>query len=215
MKKVISYSLWGKSSKYTIGALRNAETAKEFYPGWICRFHVASDVPYLIKEKLLEYDNVELIERAEPCNWTGMFWRFEDASDPNVDVMISRDTDSRLNMREKLAVDEWLSGDKGFHIMRDHPYHATEILGGMWGAKKGTVPNMKDMIQEYVKGDFWQVDQNFLKEEIYPLVRNNSCVHDDYFEKKPFPIKREPGNFVGQAFNADDSLCNPEHARLL
>ena len=85
----------------------------------------------------------------------------------------------------------------------------------MWGAKKGTVPNMKDMIQEYVKGDFWQVDQNFLKEEIYPLVRNNSCVHDDYFEKKPFPAQRQNGFFVGQAFNADDTLCTPEHARLL
>ena len=132
MKKVISYSLWRTNSKYTVGAIWNAETAKEFYPDWVCRFHVGRDVPHLIKKKLQSYDNVELIERVEPCDWTGMFWRFEDASDPNVDIMISRDTDSRLGMREKFAVNEWITSDKGFHIMRDHPYHATEILGGMW-----------------------------------------------------------------------------------
>jgi len=215
MKKVISYSLWGTNSKYTVGAIWNAETAKEFYPDWVCRFHVGRDVPHLIKEKLSSYENVEIIERTDPCDWTGMFWRFEDASDPNIDVMISRDTDSRLDMREKFAVNEWITSDKGFHIMRDHPYHATEILGGMWGAKKGVIPNMKEMIQEYVKGDFWQVDQNFLKEKIYPSIKNNACVHDEYFEKKPFPVPRDRGFFVGQAFNADNTLCNPEHARML
>ena len=214
-KQIISYSLWGTDSKYTIGAIRNAEAALEVYPGWICRFHIGSDVPHIIVQKLEEFENVEIVRRAEPCNWTAMFWRFEDASAPDVEVMISRDTDSRLTKREAAAVSEWLSTSEGFHIMRDHPYHATEILGGMWGSRKGVVPNMKEMIGEYIKGDFWQVDQNFLREKIYPLVKSSYCVHDEFFEKKPFPEAREPGYFVGQAFNADDSLCNPEHTLML
>ena len=41
--------------------------------------------------------------------------------------MLSRDCDSRLNKREKLAVDELLKSDKNFHIMRDHPWHNTEM----------------------------------------------------------------------------------------
>ena len=65
-----------------------------------------------------------------------MFWRFEPAGEEDVDVMISRDTDSRLNLREKFAVEEWLESDKGFHIMRDHPHHGYPVLGGMWGANK-------------------------------------------------------------------------------
>jgi hypothetical protein len=216
MKKlVISYSLWGTNSKYTIGAIRNAEKALEIFPRWTCRFHVGSDVPYVIVQKLEEFKNVEIVRRAEPCDWTAMFWRFEDAADPDIDIMMSRDTDSRPTLREFSAVNKWLPSLKGFHIMRDHPYHSTEILGGMWGARKGTIPNMKELISEYVKGDFWQVDQNFLREKIYPLVKDNCCVHDEFFEKKPFPTKREPGNFIGQAFNADDSLCNPEHALLV
>ena len=32
MKKVISFSLWGKNPTYTIGAIKNAELASQFYP---------------------------------------------------------------------------------------------------------------------------------------------------------------------------------------
>jgi hypothetical protein len=209
-KKIISYSLWGTDSRYTIGAIRNAELAAEVYPSWTCRFHVGSDVPHLIVKKLSEFKNVEIIERKDPCDWTGMFWRFEDASDPQVDIMISRDTDSRLTLRERVAVDEWVSGGKGFHIMRDHPYHAVEILGGMWGSKKGTIKNISSLIGGYKKGDFWQVDQNFLKEEIYPTIKNNCCVHDEFFEKKPFPYPRDDKNFVGQAYAASDRILDGE-----
>ena len=27
----------------------------------------------------------------------------------------------------------WLDSNLTFHVMRDHPHHRTEILGGMWG----------------------------------------------------------------------------------
>ena len=36
---------------------------------------------------------------------------------------------------EQEAVEEWLNSNKKFHIMRDHPDHGTEILGGTWGCK--------------------------------------------------------------------------------
>jgi hypothetical protein len=148
-------------------------------------------------------------------DWTGMFWRFYPAGEQDVDVVIIRDCDSRLNNREKDAVNEWLNSDKGFHIMRDHPYHTTEILGGMWGSKKGVTPNIKQQIESYIKGDFWQVDQNFLRDIIYPIVKNNSLVHDEFFDKKPFPSKNEPKRFVGQAFNDKDEMLYPEHANHL
>jgi len=141
-----------------------------------------------------------------------MFWRFLAASDADVEVMLSRDTDSRLSEREKAAVEEWLESDKGFHIMRDHPAHITAILGGMWGAKKGSIPDMGNLISEYTRGEFWQVDQNFLREKIYPLVRNDAYVHDEFFEKKPFPTRREggfehdgePKKFVGEPVDEND-----------
>ncbi len=99
--KVISFSLWGKKPMYTIGALRNAEIAKEIFPDWQCWFYVGSSCPDEIVDKLREKDNTQVYLMDEEGSWNGMFWRFSPASDPNVDVVLSRDTDSRLSLREK------------------------------------------------------------------------------------------------------------------
>jgi len=213
--KVISFSLWGDNPVYTVGAIRNAELAETIYPDWQCWFYVGSSVPEEILSDLENRSNCTVIRMEEEGNWSGMFWRFYPASLSEVEVMISRDTDSRLNKREKAAVDEWIESDKGFHIMRDHPWHNTEILGGMWGAKRGVIPSMSTMCVEYVKGEFWQVDQNFLREEVWPLVGENFLVHDEFFSNKPFPTKREGKEFVGMAFNEDDTPLFPEHMEMI
>ena len=215
MKKVISYSLWGDNPMYTVGAIKNAELAKKIYPDWTCRYYIGKSTPISVVNDLIKFDNTEIFVMNEQSNWVGLFWRFYAASDQNVDIMISRDTDSRLNKREKEAVDEWLASDKDFHIMRDHPYHATEILGGMWGVRRGLLIGMTSAIKEYTKGDFWQVDQNFLKEKVYPAIINKALVHDEFFEKKPFPTPRVSRRFVGQAFDADDNELHPEHGDLV
>jgi len=214
MKKVISFSLWGDNPKYTIGAIKNAELAKSIYPDWTCRFYIGKSTPNEIIQKLKDLDNTEIFILKENGNWSGMFWRFYAAIDLTVDIMISRDTDSRLSLREKIAVDEWIKSDNGFHIMRDHPYHRTEILGGMFGIKKGTISNLYNLLDEYDKKDFWQIDQNFLREKIYPLIYNNCTVHDPFFENKDFPTKRQNREFVGEVYNELD-IRNPEHYLLI
>jgi len=201
MKKIISYSLWGTNPRYTIGAIRNAELAKVIYPDWLCRFYTGNDVPKNITDHLLSLDS-EVID-MNGTGWNGMFWRFF-AADSD-DIVLSRDTDSRLNNREKEAVEEWLSSDKDFHIMRDHPYHRTEILGGMWGVRNGLLFGIKDMIASYNTREYYnkyQVDQNFLREVVYPIVKDKAMVHDEFFEKKPFPTQRiDRSDFVGQVYN--------------
>jgi len=218
MKKLITFSLWGDNPKYTIGAIRNAELGKKIYPGWICRYYIGESVPDEIIDTLESFDNTEIIRMYEGGNWSGMFWRFYPAGEEDVEVMVSRDTDSRLNDREKSAVDEWLESDKGFHIMRDHPGHGTEILGGMWGVKGGVLPNIKEQINNYRKGEFWQVDQNFLKQMIYPKIKDNVIVHDEFHNyetfKKPFPLERQNKEFVGDVFDENDNR-HPEYWRYL
>ena len=215
MKKVISYSLWGNNPIYTQGALRNLEMAKEIYPEWTCRFYLDKNVPEDIVTKLKD-NGAEVYKYMKDGDWYAMFWRFLPASDPDIDVMISRDCDSRLTIREKEAVEEWLQSDKLFHIMRDHPYHKTEILGGMWGVRDGFLGSMKEMIDEYTKGDFWQVDQNFLKEKIYPLVRGDVFVHDEFFGDyfgepvNPYLHRRDEKHFIGQAYAGDDKILDDD-----
>jgi hypothetical protein len=201
MINIISFCLWGNDPKYTIGAIRNAERAKHIYPGWKVWMYVANNIPNdIIKE--LEDNGCVIINMGEG-NWKSMFWRFLPGCDPDI-TFISRDTDSRLDFREKYAVDEWIASDKDFHIMRDHPYHKIEILGGMWGARNGIVKDIDIWMDEYEKGDFWQVDQNFLKEVVYPKIQGNCIVHDPFFEQKLFPSNAPPrtnSDFVGQAYN--------------
>jgi hypothetical protein len=212
MKKIISFSLWGDNPKYTIGAIKNAELTPIIYPGWISRFYCGESVPTDIIKTLISLPNTEVVMMDVDGDWTGMFWRFYACEDS--DIMLSRDTDSRLSNREKLAVDEWLESEKDFHIMRDHPYHNTEILGGMWGVRNGLLKNIKELINDYTKGNFWQVDQNFLREKIYPLVVNNSFTHDSYLNyspnSKPFPSERINREFVGDVFDENENR-NPEY----
>lgn len=203
--KIIAFSLWGDGLKYTLGAIRNAELAKTVYPGWICRFYVGQSTPEATVQKLEEFDNVQVVRMSVAGDLTGMFWRFYPASEKDVSVMISRDCDSRLNEREKSAVDEWLNSDDSFHIMRDHPNHGTQILGGMWGVKNPKLKKMKDLIDKFEKGDYYQTDQIFLSQKIYPLISNDCMVHDEFFDKKPFPTQRMGKQFVGEPFDENDN----------
>lgn len=217
-KKVISFAVWGANPKYTIGAIKNAVIAKEIYPDWICRFHVGRSTPDDIISQLQDMSNTEVMLREEEGNWTGMFWRFLDASDEDVEVMLSRDTDSRLSLRESLAVEEWVDSDKCFHIIRDNAFHRTEILGGMWGAKKGCVPQIADLIDKHSKGDYWQVDQEFLSAKIWPKIQGEYMLHTDeiygiYYSQyevesqRPFSVSLEDNGFyIGQPLDGEDNL---------
>lgn len=208
--KVISISLWGNKPQYCYGAIENVKLAKKLYPNWKVWVYCGRSVPSSIVENLNEFDNCKVIIQEKDGDWTGMFWRFLPASNPDVEVMISRDCDSRLTKREKNAVDEWLHSNKSFHIIRDHPQHNTEILGGMWGVKNPALLNMKDLIDDYNKGDFWQVDQNFLRDIIYPIIKDDCFVHDEFFlyeeEKKNISYKRRLFEFIGESIDENNNI---------
>lgn len=202
MKKVISYSLWGNSTRYTMGAIQNARLAHYYYPGWVSRFYCGQDVDKNIIDALNTITNTEIILMDEANDWTGMFWRFYAASDS--DIMLSRDADARISQRESCAVDRWLSSNTCFHIMRDHPYHARPIMGGMWGCKGGILSNIRDLIGRFTKSNRYEIDQEFLAHVIYPIIKNNCTVHDPFYEKKPFPDEcgeRIPCFHIGQAYD--------------
>jgi hypothetical protein len=214
MKKVIAFSLWGNDPRYLGGALQNISLARIFYPDWICRFYIGQST---LKNKkfiaqLKNNENVEVVEMSEDGNWVGMFWRFYAALDSTIDVMLSRDTDSRFGFREAEAVKDWLNGDMSFHIMRDNHQHGVPILGGMWGTK---VAAFKQLVGEGVldhkAGNYWQCDQEYLRDNVYPKIKDVACVHDEFFEKKPFPTtagKRNSDHFVGQAYDGNGYILD-------
>jgi hypothetical protein len=214
MLKVISFSLWGDNPKYNVGAVRNTEIALDLYSDWECHYYIASDVPRDTIDTLFSFPNTKLFikESSEPCNWLSAFWRFEAAYKKNIDISIFRDTDSRLNHREKAAVDQWLQSNKTFHIMRDHPYHGFCMLAGMWGCKnyQSQYYDIKAMLDSFDKQDKYGSEYDFFANVLYPAIKNDSLVHDPFFEKKPFPTPRIDRGFVGEVFDEKDTR-HPQH----
>jgi hypothetical protein len=209
MKNIISFSLYGINDLYWKGALLNIELAKTIYPNYICRFYIDNQSPSRLINTIVG-DNVEIILMNNRGGIDGMFWRFLGACDRDVDIFLCRDTDSRLGLREKLAVEEWLASDKDFHIMRDHPQHKTAMLGGMWGCRNQILcnRNLENKILSWEKFDKKGSDQRFLSNQIYyPIVKKNAIEHSSYDIKYnniiyPFPTMMENNEFVGQVYNA-------------
>jgi hypothetical protein len=185
-KKVISFSLYGNSPKYTYGAVINCILAPKVYPGWLCRFYVDGTVPNNIKDILKSFDHVEVIEMPNHRGSEAMLWRGMTMNDPDVEAMISRDADSWISVVEKVCVDDWLSSGKGFHIIKMHCYHTDpkiKIMGGIYGARYNVVPEYTEWALEYSKTQTY--DQGFLATKIYPLVENNMIAHyDDHWDNQ-------------------------------
>jgi hypothetical protein len=216
--RYISYSLWGDNELYNIGMVKNAEQVPEIYPDWQMIVYYDNSVPTETLN-ILENLNVKLVNVDGHTH--GMFWRFFASDLVDCEYAIFRDGDSRLSTREKMAVDEWIESGKTIHVMRDHPAHQIPygnnglgILGGMWGIKGNTIP-MKDSIENFSKNKTmgYGIDQTFLK-TIYNVFENDRCTHDDFFEKKPFPIKRENGRFIGERMNVNDEPLNNDYLTL-
>jgi hypothetical protein len=201
-KKIISFSLWGDNPKYTLGAIKNAKLASTIYSNWICRYYIGLSTPTEIVDELKHMNNTEIVIMNEQGDWNSMFWRFLPIGDNDIDVMLSRDCDSRLSIREKLCVDEFINSDKMFHNMIDHPFH-NGIMGGMWGAKKGVLNNMKELIDNWPKTNQWQTDQSFLNTIVTPIIGDNIFIHDS-INKRNFPIKRKDYEYVGESYNGYD-----------
>merc|ERR1719431_1051297 len=100
-----------------------------FYPGWLFRLYFDPG-PQNIRTRrtlcsLACYSNIfdlcpvtHLPQYGDLSAVFGMVWRFLPMADPTVDIMISRDLDSRFSPREAAAVSDWLASDHPFHIMR-------------------------------------------------------------------------------------------------
>lgn len=222
--KVIAFSVWGTNPTYTIGAIKNARLAKELFPDWKCIFYCFNTVPFEIINELKSMDNcIVRLVNSDGDN-RGMFDRFLPAEEDDIEYYICRDTDSRLSPREKIAVNEWIASGKDFHIMRDHPYHATDIMGGMWGVKGQKLKGISRAIELFKANVDKGQDQLFLSKLVYTLIQkqNISClVHDPFFEKIPFPLECKRGVenngvwFIGQVFDEYDTYNSQSDINVL
>lgn len=216
--KVLSYSLWGDKPKYLEGAVLNAIDAKTFYPDFETRFYVDRSVGSDYIYKLLQNDTkVIRIDHESTGDWTGLFWRFLPVLETNVDVVICRDTDSRLSQREATSVREWLNSGTSLHVMRDHPGHYMPILGGMCGFRGHALNHLCNSIKPLVRTGFvgeYNSDQIFLAKTMAQFFNNDCFVNDEIFENSPFSQKRNGLSFIGESVD-ELGTFNYTHRQIL
>ena len=96
-----NYTLEGKLSYKEIILEKDklGKFSKKYYPDWFCRFYIDKNCNQELIDTI-KGDNVEVILVDSKDSFHGMFWRFWAAADPDVDIFMSRDTDSRLSDRE-------------------------------------------------------------------------------------------------------------------
>lgn len=215
--KVIAFSLFGGNAKYVEGAIQNAIIAPHLYPDWQMRVYHDNTVPPAIIRQLQELGAVTIDKTGHFAS--PIFWRFLTNDDPEVDVWLSRDCDSRISYRERMAVDEWLTTERKFHVIRDHPNHFCEfpILAGMFGCRKGIIPNMEMLIREFGKFNHFTDDQYFLQHKVWPLVKDDAYQHAEFdFIGYQLPTAYENFRYIGEPFEAGPvSTANPQYRQQL
>lgn len=183
MNQVISYSLYGNEMRFLVGAIKNAELAQRFFPGFTVRYYYGKSVPRWVLSTLNIFPHVELIKVEDDENSIARTWRFMACLDTDVDVVLSRDVDARLSLREAEAHQEFLDSKFNFHIIRDHPAgHNYTISAGMFAMKTQAYGNlMHKMLLDHNFTDEYMADQKFLMGSIYPNVMNDCLIHDEYY----------------------------------
>ena len=222
--------MWGDDPKYTVGALRNADLAMEFYPDWECWFYCAKDTPEKILTQLEKKKNCKIIRFDEPGQWKFAVKRFTAISEKDVERVIFRDCDSRFTKREVAAVNEWIESGKVLHVMKDHPYHGGfPILAGMFGLSNKFNFDMNTMLSVFeatrTDSNYYHYDQMFLSDFVWRFYFRDCVYHDEIFKnlskgseediRIPFPIKREGLEYIGEPLNQDDLPCEPHHREVL
>ena len=181
MVNAFSFCLYGpENGRYYTGMLENVYLAGTYFPSWKVYVYYAPDVTENMVNHLAACSNVVLI----PTGITGpknMIHRFFAIDDPDVEIMLVRDADSRMHWKDRWAIREFAASQYSAHTIRDNVAHTARMMGGLWGLKKQARISVKTEYDSYIEdlsqGHRNAHDQNFLADVIYPKVLPNLLIH--------------------------------------
>ena len=203
MKKIISYSLWGDKEIYLAGIIKNYELINNYFNDYKMRVYV--DSKYKNKSYLYSISQLEIKEIEYLGLYHGMYWRFFAFED--CDVVLPRDLDSRITIREIELIRQWEKLTKSFFVIRDHPLHKMPIMGGMWGGRNG-LKDIQALITKYGRFLEYGDDQQFLQSYIFPIIKNDclefSSNGNFYFDNRIFFSKSKDGEFIGERIGKNE-----------
>lgn len=211
-RNAISFCLFGDNPLYLTGAVRNATLAPTLYPDWSVVFWLGDGVP---AETTSALTSLGADCRPSPVP-NPMFARFLINDDPSIHRYLVRDCDSRLNPRELQATVEWLSSDKPFHVIRDHPGQRVAMPGGLWGGTTGHI-NIATLLTQWrgnkqggSRDSIYNNDQLFLRDMVWPRIKlhclqHDFCTNPEFRPTAPFTAKFGDYRFCGERIMPDET----------
>jgi hypothetical protein len=178
---VFSFCLYGgEEYRYYQGLLENVALIGRYFPTWKVYVYYAPDVTEAMVKHLSACTSVVLRPTGEH-GAINMIHRFYAIDEPDVNIMMVRDADSRVHWKDRWAIREFVASNYNAHTIRDNIEHTACMMGGLWGIKKAANINLHTEY-DYFKNNPNEKhgmghDQNFLQECIYPKVRATLLVH--------------------------------------
>ena len=205
---VISFCLFGDNPKYTRGMVENLKIIQDLLPDFLVYIHLGSGVPPEVAAEYAAFSNARLVQSSEP-DWVLLAHRI--CYPVEADVLFSRDADSRINARDVWAMRAFMASDKTFHIVRDHVWHKSKIMGGLCGRKRAVQPAA--MLAEWAGTTFgYGTDEAFLSKMVYPNVVQQALIHSSIVgylseDVKPLPDLVNSTDFLGNVVNYKDGVA--------
>ena len=194
--KVFSFCLYGNSSFYYTGLLENIRIVQQYYPDFSIYVYLGECDPSWVLP-----DSVTVVQtgRAGPIN---MLFRYKPLQ--FADVGFIRDADSRITERDRWCIQKFLDSSYSYHVIRDHKWHKSRIMGGMFGWKE---KREFDFDENHPSG--YGYDEHVLSEVLYPLLVKQLLVHTNIFgfvgehtERIGIPQK-DAGDFIGNVYKSE------------
>jgi len=190
MVNAFSFCLYGPyNDRYYVGMEQNVLLALKYFPTWKVYVYLAPDVEPTMVQWLRGYHNVVLRETGV-LGAPNMIHRFYAIDEPDVDLMMVRDADSRIHWKDRWAIQAFVASPQYVaHTIRDNIVHTAHMMGGLWGLRKSAGINLHEAYASYKEdaslGHRLAHDQNFLSDVIYPRVKSQMLVHYSNGRKIP------------------------------
>lgn len=240
MHGLVSFSLFGDNPLYLVGAIRNAYLWTQ-ETGLDCRtrFYCGESVPESTIYQLRALGAEVRLFWGKPEDQTSTFWRYDALRDfESYDYVLFRDVDSRPTDREIYAICEWIQTRRGVHTIRDHPFHGVPMLAGLWGARSWKADYIRQFLpkapppdfyktverasrQPLGSNDFYQVDQWWLRLEVWKKISMDCVGHDEFFTfnrkrwRLSLPERPADNSFIGEGWTEFETPRFPEHRDLI
>jgi hypothetical protein len=190
MVNVFSFCLYGPfNDRYYTGMQQNVLLALKHFPSWKVYVYIAPDVEPDMIQWLRGYHTVVLRETGV-VGAINMIHRFYAIDEPEIDIMMVRDADSRIHWKDRWAIQEFVANERFVaHTIRDNVMHTAHMMGGLWGLRKASGLNIHKEYASYKEdeslGHRLAHDQNFLTDVVYPKVKEKLLVHYSNGRKMP------------------------------